>query len=220
MRACFPPSHVHGFGDAVARRRFAAALLMSVSAHVLLTSSVTPGSRGRSHSYPVAAPPPLAARLVAAEVLSSIAAPIEEDAPARRELVPQRPAREKKTPPNRADVSSAARAESAPASSVGFPDPNYYGARQLDVYPVLTGALDLRPDAKDVKGRVLLLVLIDATGMVDDASVVESDAPGPWDEAARRALLSARFKPALRSGGPVKSRLLVEIDYSSAEGTQ
>jgi TonB family protein len=112
-------------------------------------------------------------------------------------------------------------APEAAAGSAQLFDLTYYGARQLDVYPMLTGALELRhPGATEAKARVLLLVLIDAAGIVDDASVVESVAPGQWDETARRALMTARFKPALRSGRPVKSRLLIEIDYGTAGGAQ
>ena len=102
-----------------------------------------------------------------------------------------------------------------------IPDPTYYPARQLDVYPALAGTLEVRyPGAADAKGRVLLLVLIDAAGLVDDVSVVESEAPGYLEDDARRALGAARFKPALRRGLPVKSRLLVEIDYGAQERTQ
>jgi protein TonB len=76
------------------------------------------------------------------------------------------------------------------------------------------------PGVAHEKGRVLLLVLIDAFGKVDDVNVVESEAPAHLDEDARQALKAARFNPARRNGAPVKSRLLVEIDYAARERAQ
>ena len=102
-----------------------------------------------------------------------------------------------------------------------MPDPTYYGARQLDVYPVLLSGLDRpNPTATDVKGYVLLLVLLDATGAVNDVSVVEAAPPGLYDENAVRALRLARFSPAFRDGRPVTSRLTVHLEYGGDAGAQ
>ena len=103
----------------------------------------------------------------------------------------------------------------APAA---LPDATYYGARQLDVYPVLTTRLDFATPtgaaARPGPARVLLLVLIDAEGFVNGASVIEAEPQGVYDEHARAAFVSARFRPAMKGGRAVKSRLLVEVDFS------
>lgn len=101
------------------------------------------------------------------------------------------------------------------------PDTTYYAARQIDRYPELVTALDLRfPAGIDVAvsaGYVLLLVLIDAQGRVNDASIVEAAPPGVFDEEAMRALLSARFRPAVKDGRAVRSRLVVHVTYGKPE---
>lgn len=116
-----------------------------------------------------------------------------------------------------------AAAPSAPARSadnesiLDVPDSTYYGVRQLDVFPALASAFELqypaRAAAADVKGRVALLVLIDAHGAVDDVSVVEAQPAGYFEEDALRVFRAARFKPALKGGRAVKSRVVIEVNY-------
>jgi periplasmic protein TonB len=200
-------------------RRFVAALVASAVAHALVTSVMKPGSaRGDLTGVSSASPAPrITARLVAPEadpatdpvVLPRETARIEE--PAHK---PEKTARA---------VSPAATAasEAASAGPAEIPDPTYYAARQLDVYPALVSALDIRqPDSAtsaDVKGYVLLLVLIDATGVVDEVSIVEAQPAGQFDDGARHALRSARFRPAMRQGRSVKSRVLIHVNYGSAD---
>jgi protein TonB len=109
--------------------------------------------------------------------------------------------------------------DAAGSGPAEIPDSTYYGARQLDVYPALASALDLpRPSelvSEASQGYVLLLVLIDATGVVDDVSIVEAQAPGITTERALAAMRAARFSPAVRSGRPVKSRVFVRLDYGT-----
>ena len=216
MRACSYPPWVRDPGDTRARRRFGAALFVSALAHALLGAGLTPGSAGRSQPDPTTKPPAIAVRLVIPEVPLPVTVPPAEPTPLREPVKPRRAQEEITARP--AHVPAAPPARSADAGPAAIPDPTYYAARQLDVYPALTGTLDVRyPGAADAKGRVLLLVLIDAAGAVDDVSLVESGAPGYLDDDARRALMGARFRPALRNGVPVKSRVLVEIDYGAQE---
>jgi protein TonB len=102
-------------------------------------------------------------------------------------------------------------------------DTTYYAARQLDVYPALISPLDLDAIAKSepsgTSGRALLLVSIDAGGIVNEVNVV--DAGGArWLDDARRAFTSARFTPAYRNGRAVRSRVLVRIDYGEERAAQ
>jgi protein TonB len=97
-------------------------------------------------------------------------------------------------------------------------DPTYYPAKQLDVYPrpVTQIRLDYPASAvvAKVDGRLMVLLLIDEFGAVNDASVVESRPEGFFEEATLEVLRAARFTPAEKQGRPVKSRVLLQINYS------
>ena len=202
-----------------ARLRFAMALVLSALVHALVSSGVMsgPGSRG---SRTGAAPVPAALKVELAAVVPE--PPIATPEPQREEPVVATdllPKRKSFKPP------AAARSEQPRSAGDGgfaeIPDPTYYAARQLDVYPAPESALDLRypPEAaaSSAGGRVVLLVLIASDGVVDEASVVEAEPPGVFDGDAVRALRTARFRPAIRNGRAVKSRLLVELNYGSTE---
>ncbi len=103
------------------------------------------------------------------------------------------------------------------------PDPVYYPARQLDVYPALLQPVKLKyPDSPDkVGGRVLVMLLIDEAGAVDEISIAEAEPAGYFEHTVHAAFSSARFSPARKDGHAVKSRVLVRVNYSpgEAEGT-
>ena len=154
---------------------------------------------------------PLSAQLSWVEPTLPVAEPEIE----RMAVPPPAPPRERK---KAAPAAAPGNVEAAGhGGGLDIPDPTYYGVRQLDVFPVLASAFDLRyparASAEDVKGRVALLVLIDAEGNVNDVSVVESQPAGYFEEDALRTLRAARFKPARKSGRPVKSRIVIEINY-------
>lgn len=125
-------------------------------------------------------------------------------------------------PTQRHQLAPYVSAESAAAAGAPVTDPpdlTYYAARQLDIYPALTSVLDLRypeqASAARVTGRAVIVLLIDDTGTVNDVAVVEADPPGFFEEDVRRAFMAARFRPALKGGRAVRSRVLVNIDYSA-----
>ena len=64
-----------------------------------------------------------------------------------------------------------------------------------------------------VDGRLLVLLLIDEFGVVNDASIVESQPPGYFEEAALAVFRAARFSPAQKQGHAVKSRVLLQVKY-------
>ncbi|MEO8440984.1 MAG: TonB family protein [Betaproteobacteria bacterium] len=109
---------------------------------------------------------------------------------------------------------------SSPASGIEVPfirDPTYYPAKQLDVYPQPLGQirLDYPESAASAKvdGRLLVLLLIDEFGVVNDASVVESQPEGYFEDAALAVFRAARFSPAQKQGRAVKSRVLLQVKY-------
>ena len=109
---------------------------------------------------------------------------------------------------------------SSPASGLEVPfirDPTYYPAKQLDVYPqpLTQIRLDYPESAASAKvdGRLLVLLLIDEFGVVNDASVVESQPEGYFEDAALAVFRAARFSPAQKQGHAVKSRVLLQVKY-------
>lgn len=202
-----------------ARRRLAAALAASIAVHFSVVGALSGGSPARR-----------------AEPLefSSIIASLERTMPpATPAPVPELPDPLRKRAQARAEehVVTTPRAVSSgvlPREPVRTPDgavreasdATYYAARQLDVYPALSAPLDLpyprRALEQGVDGRALLLLHIDATGVVEEVSVVESQPAGYFEEEARRAFVAARFKPAQRNGRSVKSRVLIEVSYGES----
>lgn len=147
----------------------------------------------------------------------------EETSPIRPPL-PKRAERRSTAAPALAEIPAAETTLPGSGAVAPAPDPTYYAARELDVFPALATPLQLRYSeraaAAAIEGRALLLVLIDDTGNVDDVSVVETLPDGYFEDDAKQALMSARFTPALKNGRPVKSRLLVQITYGAERAAQ
>lgn len=102
-------------------------------------------------------------------------------------------------------------------------DPQFYAARQLDELPqLLSDVSDRYPDEvpdPEVSGTVTLRLLIDELGVVVEATVLESDPPGYFDEAALARFRGVLFRPGQRHGRPVKSRLLVQVNFDARTGS-
>ena len=176
-------------------------------------------------------------------VVSVITARLEPAAPAESEpaaepvaLVPAEPVTPPVavSPPKPPEPKPEARPEqvrasappSAPSSGIELPfirDPTYYPAKQLDVYPQPLTAIRLDyPDAASkarVDGRLLVLLLIDEFGVVNDASVVEVQPEGYFEEPTLAVFRSVRFSPAQKQGHAVKSRVLLQVRYTYGEST-
>ena len=98
-----------------------------------------------------------------------------------------------------------------------FRDPTYYPAKQLDIYPQPVGQirLDYPESAASAKvdGRLVVLLLIDEFGIVNDASIVEAQPEGYFEDAALAVFRGARFSPGQKQGRAVKSRVLLQVKY-------
>ena len=97
-------------------------------------------------------------------------------------------------------------------------DPTYYPAREVDEHPALVSqvrpAYPARAVDADVKGDVLVLFMLNENGSVDEASVLEENPPGyGFDAAVHEWLKQARFKPAMRKGRAVKSRVVYRVTF-------
>lgn len=98
-------------------------------------------------------------------------------------------------------------------------DPEFLPSRLLDVYPrPMVEVPMVYPDAAaalDLSGRVSLLLLIDELGSVVEATVIEADPPGYFEEAAVETFRGLLFSPGMRNGHPVKSRLVIEVNFDA-----
>ena len=160
--------------------------------------------------------PPPDARLIPAETVAVAPARTVESQP----LAPQpRVEAEAGPEPNPIDPPSS-------SSAIYFDlplirDPTYYPAKQLDVYPQPLTAIKLDyPDsaaAERIDGRVLMLLLIDEFGVVNEASVVEAHPEGYFEESTLSVFRAARFSPAQKQGHAVKSRVLLQVRFVFGE---
>ncbi len=115
-------------------------------------------------------------------------------------------------------------AASAPASSpsagIDVPlirDPTYYPASQLDVYPRPVAEIERKcppaADANRISGGVLILLLIDEFGVINEASIVESEPEGYFEDYTLSLFRGTRWYPGERQGRAVKSRAPVRVKF-------
>lgn len=201
--------------------RFAAALTVSALLHAGVTGLVASGSGARYARTPALVTPAfLSVRLLAPEDPLPAASLKTPDAAPKPSVAAPR-ARTASRAVSVARPSPEKKRQDTPSVITEVSDTTYYAARQLDRYPELKAALELAfpagVAASESSGYVLLLVLIDAEGRVNDASVMEAAPDGVFDEEAKSALLRARFRPALKDGRAVRSRLIVHVTYGKPD---
>lgn len=98
------------------------------------------------------------------------------------------------------------------------PDPTYYPARLVDEHPVLvSGGKPVYPDEaarRDLKGEVIVLMLLNEHGRADEVSIVQAEPSGMgFEEAVIAWLREARFRPAMRQGRAVKARVVYHVTF-------
>ena len=206
--------------------RMSAAVSLSAALHVVLIYGITlpaaPGLGGRVMA--------IHARLISAQPAESLQS---ANPPARlgeMELPPSAP----NVLPQPASI-AAAEAEVLPTEVTTPIDPNpvvpagneaaiaivpdlvHYPARDLDIYPqALSPITPIYPETAreaQVAGAVTLLVLIDAGGTVVGTSVLDAAPDGIFENAARQALANTAFYPAQKDGRPVRSRILIKVEF-------
>lgn len=149
-----------------------------------------------------------------------MAAPASEEAQPESVAAKVEPKRESK--PTATEIPASPSGDTESRLTHG---PTYYPAKQLDVYPQPLMPIKLTyPDAaaaQRIDGRLLLLLLIDEFGVVNEVSVVEAQPEGHFEEAALPVFRATRFFPAQKQGHPVKSRVLLQVNYiyGDSEGT-
>lgn len=126
---------------------------------------------------------------------------------------------EKRALPEGSDAPVTQKPSPLPAVSMPLAeDPTYYPAKQVDVHPEPLQPVNPQyPEAAaaaNIQGEVILLLLIDESGRVRDVSVVEAKPEGYFEQSALDAFRIARFSPAMKNGRPVKSRVLIHVNYT------
>ena len=117
------------------------------------------------------------------------------------------------TPP---DATKTPPAETKPAPDKALPAaPDYAFGVRLDPGPRPLEAIEPEyPDAVNLReGTVVLRLLISDTGHVDNVAVVRAEPRGVFEQAAIDAFTRARFSPGLAAGTPVKSQIMVEVNF-------
>lgn len=206
-------------GGTEAGERFALALAGSLILHFALVF----GLQIRPQISSLAPATIIQARLVDAPSRQPASAPpdslaiklqAEEALPMPRNVSEPAPQQEQAAP-------SAAPAEkNASLPTIEVPlieDPTYYTAREVDVHPSALKAIwPAYPEeaaSANVTGSVVLLLLLDEGGKVQEISVEEATPPGYFEKSAVAAFRNARFTPAQRQGRVVKSRMRIKVNY-------
>jgi hypothetical protein len=202
-------------GDPSAAGRIGLALAASALVHGVLLALPLLETR-RQGAAPYATDAPITARL-APEPVSLSNAPAVPNPQARRTSGQSK---------SLADRIENARIESPPigaarpgaeASTVArAPDPAYYPASDLDVYPRPVAPLEIGRLAGALSGsstgRIRLVLLIDEYGVVNKVAVVDPGQSGHPENELRAAFVATRFHPARKDGRDVRSRLVLSVD--------
>ena len=95
------------------------------------------------------------------------------------------------------------------------PAPDYLSGPRLDPGPRALDDIEPEyPDAAQLQeGTVVLRLLIDETGKIDNIAVVRAAPKGLFERPALEAFSRARFAPGYSSGNPVKSQITVEVHF-------
>jgi periplasmic protein TonB len=196
---------------ATAYGRLGVALMLSVAFHVFLVTR--PPAIGMRSLGPVQSPV-IRARLEqppprTGQPLPSHASAADDAAREAGIAVP--------IPAEAVTAQPAVAEPSAAETSFALPDLVYHPAADLDVYPVPVSPILLAyPDSvrvAGVQGKVSLWVSIDETGWPAEVAIHDADPSVVFDEAALTALRGARFSPARKDGRPVRSRVLIELEF-------
>lgn len=199
-------------------------LLWAVIASLILHGSMVAGFiRPRPLSPLSLNAPPLQLRVVQGALTGRaqeqrLAEPSSSATPVTVESTRQVP-----SPNATADVRPVAAAPEAPAAPAltgpltqPLPPAPEYRASGMDPPPRPLENIDLEypPEAGTVEGTVLLRLLINASGTVDDVAVVRATPPGYFEASALKAFARARFSPGYFLGIAVKSQYYVEVGYT------
>jgi len=188
--------------------RLACGLVLSLLAHLLLIAAVRP----MTVDYAPPAPLQVEIRDAATVADAPLSVPASSDAVAESRL-PSPAVAVPKSEPNRPDPGAVPDRRPDPR----IPLERYYTSREVDVRaePLNDPPLIYPQQAYQMRtrGKVMLRILINERGGVDEVTVLESDPRGVFDEAALDASRSLQFSSAMRFGHRVKSQKMIEVVF-------
>lgn len=114
-----------------------------------------------------------------------------------------------------ARASEAAPLAKAPPQPELPPAPAYLAGGKLDPGPRPLNDIDpaYPPEANLQEGQVVLRLLINESGDVDNVAVVRAYPKGLFDASALAAFSGAKFAPGRLMGVPVKSQVTIEVQF-------
>jgi len=211
------------------RARLGAALALSMVFHLWLLDAITVHVPGRTSSK---IPVQITASLEPLDTFAVVQAPRRRESQSVDDPTPHQPRGRNVPHRNDAGVAAASvvsRSISPPAKGKGGALPpqraaqvkgaTYYPADELDVYPMLIQSISvghfMHAAAESARGEVLLQLLIDAAGVVKEASIIRAEPAGGWEKGVRSLMSSARFVPGRKDGREVATRILINIQYDA-----
>lgn len=194
-------------------RRLVLALCASLAAHAVLLAG-PPAGRPAVHPSRVSPAPAITAHIEPVSPSGSDPEARIEAATAPSEAESERVVVHPLTPTVRPEhnahaAKSTDERPSAIAATPVIPDPTWYSARDLDVYP--RPVAPIRLDFLDGT-RLVFQLLIDEHGAVREVTVVEALLQGDLEQKARSAVAAARFLPAMKDERAVRSRVLLRVE--------
>lgn len=193
-------------------RRLAWGLALSLLAHLLLIAGVRPVTAVFTPQPPLQ----VELRQAATEPEAPLSVPAAPAAPA--DLAPAAPAIAAAKPqPARPDPGAVA----ALRPDSRLPLERYFTGLEVDVRAEPLNDPPLiypqRAYQSRIRGKVILRILINERGGVDEVMVLESEPRGVFEEAALDAARALQFSPALRFGHRVKSQKTLEVAFDPYE---
>ncbi|HVK56523.1 MAG TPA: TonB family protein [Burkholderiales bacterium] len=195
--------------------RVSFAVLLSIVAHLILILGV---SGMHTNSVPEPSLRPIEARLVSSKKL-------EPDVPAAAYPIPQRapePVESSEPLPKEPEVVSTPSptpAESSPIAAVpSTVDQTFYTWREVDTPAKCKSDRSEPPYPKaaedaNIRGRVIIELWVDEIGKVDDATVIEADPPGYFEEVSLAFHKAMRCTPAMKEGKPKRYRTRFAVEF-------
>jgi protein TonB len=208
-------------------RRLMLAIIASIGVHFIAFQAFNPARGGRPA---INFSPTITARLLPASGPAGTAG--EAPAPVVTESAPMPAAAASESAPTvaveRSPPAGASGEQSAPAVK---PDPapvgpvnslisggipmRYFRNSELDAPATMLAPIDnaYPAEAGNVEGSVIVRLLILETGAIEEAAIVEAHPPGVFEKAALAALGRAQFRPGLLYGIPVRTQVMMEMQY-------
>jgi|SRR5882672_2001069 len=189
-------------------------LALSVAAHGLLIAGVHP----MTAAFPTASPLQVelldVSPVTAAATVTSARSEFPVPVPAGSLPAAAEPAKLEQPQANRG-------AERMSGPDLRFTPDRYFMAGELDVraepvneVPLIYPQLAYQ---NRTNGRVLLRILINERGGIDQIAVLEAEPRGIFEEAALAATQPLRFSPAIKNARPVRSQKIVEVTFDPYE---